>query len=84
MGQRTRPDGRLTISVDRPSILPFACNHRLFQRYSHFLLALQLFVLINTCLLLCYNPRDSLADLCVALLAYIYNHHNKPHTYRVH
>lgn len=34
-----------------------------FQRYALVLLALQLFLLLNTCLLICYNPRDSLADL---------------------
>jgi hypothetical protein len=38
-------------------------QNRLFERYAHIFLALQLFVLLNTCLLICYNPRDSLEEL---------------------
>lgn len=33
------------------------------QKYLNFLLILQLIVLISTCMLICYNPRDSFAEL---------------------
>lgn len=48
------------------SLIPPPPRHQTtstFQRYALVLLALQLFLLLNTCLLICYNPRDSLADL---------------------
>lgn len=35
----------------------------LMQKYVYLFLALQLLVLLSTCLLICYNPRDSFEDL---------------------